>query len=192
MFKKRRSLAWNMNKWSYLFIVPGVVLLFVFSYIPMFGLIIVFKDYDVVDGFFGSPFNGFENFRFLQDDYFWNTVKNTLLITVYRMLVTFPLPIIVAIMLNELRSTRKRRVIQSLIYLPHFVSWIVVAYIITSLLALDTGIVNNLLQSLGFDQVYFMGEPKYFRTIVVLSSVWKGTGWGTIMYLAVQCRSSTS
>ena len=171
-------------KWSYLFILPGALALFVFAYVPMFGVMIAFQNFSVVTGFFGSPWVGFENFRFFQDEFFWNTVSNTLRLTIYRMAFAFPMPIIFAILLNEVRSSIMRRSIQSLIYLPHFVSWIVVAYILNSALALDVGVVNSLLQRFGFEQIHFMGDPRYFRTLIVFSSIWKGTGWGTIIYLA--------
>ena len=171
----------------YLMILPAVVLLFVFAYIPMSGLIIAFQDYKVrsgISGFFTSEWVGFKHFWFLSDSYFWQTVKNTLSISVYRMLVTIWPPIIVAILLNELPSSRFRRMVQSFGYLPNFISWIVVAYMVNQLLGLDSGTINTLLSSLGFKKIYFMGKPEYFSTIVVLLSVWKGTGWGTIIYLA--------
>jgi len=168
-------------------IVPAVALLFVFAYLPMTGILIAFQDYKLkagVIGFFTSKWVGFDNFWFLQDPYFWTTVKNTLKISVYRMVVTWPVPIILAICLNELRSRAYRRVIQTISYLPYFISWIIAAYMINQVLALDVGIVNMIRKSLGAEQINFMASPAYFSTIVVLSSVWKNAGWSTIIYLA--------
>lgn len=171
-------------RWDYIFILPGAVLLFLFSYVPMFGILIAFKDYKIVHGIFDSPFNQFNNFKFLQDPFFWFTVKNTLLLTFYRLLVTFPAPIILSLMINEVRLQRTKSIIQSSVYLPYFVSWIVVAYLFNSLFAMDTGIVNNIRQALGMSQIHFMGKPEYFRSLIVFVNLWKSTGWGTIIYLA--------
>jgi putative aldouronate transport system permease protein len=172
---------------QYLMILPGIVLLFVFAYIPMAGVLIAFQDYKVksgMTGFLTSRWVGLENFGFLKDPYFWITVGNTLKITVYRLVVTWPLPIIMAVMLNEVRWLKYKRVAQTISYLPYFISWIIAAYMITSILALDTGIVNVIQRKLNMEQVYFMGKPEYFGTIAVVSNAWKVTGWGTIMYLA--------
>ena len=188
-FSVQVKLRKNIQKYwmHYLMLLPAVILLFVMAYIPMVGLIIAFKDYKVrggISGFLTSKWVGLENFWYLKDPYFWTTVRNTLSISVYRMLVSMPLPILVAIMLNEVRSRRFKRIVQSFSYLPNFVSWIIVSYMINQFLGLDTGLLNNLFRTLGMDPVYFMGKPEYFPTIVVLASIWKNTGWGTIIYLA--------
>jgi len=187
--KKTGSFKWTINRYGifFLMLTPALVLLFVFNYLPLTGLLIAFKDYNLRDGikgFFVGNWIGFEHFWYLRDAYFWRTVRNTFSITIYRMFVCFPLPIIMAVMLCELRSLKYRRVMQSLSYLPNFISWVIAAYMINSILALDTGIINVILIKLGLDQVYFMGSNKWFSTIVVVSAAWKGTGWGTIIYLA--------
>jgi putative aldouronate transport system permease protein len=170
--------------WNYLFIFPGALALLIFSYVPMVAAQIAFRDYRIHLGIWNSPWVGFENFRFIRDPYFWTSVKNTFMITIYRFVVSFPAPIILAIMINEVRNLRLKRLIQSTVYLPHFISWIVVAYMFISILAIDTGVINTILQNLGFKQIFFMGEPRYFRSIVVFTGLWKSTGWGTIIYLA--------
>lgn len=174
----------SIYSWNYIMILPGVVLLFLFAYLPMAGVLIAFKDYDIFTGVWASKWIGWDNFYFLSDPYFWETIKNTLYITVYRLIFGFPAPIALALMLNELRSMKFKRMIQSVSYLPHFISWIIVAYMLQVILALDTGIVNNLLQVFGLDQISFMGRPEYFRAIIVVSAIWKDIGWGTIIYLA--------
>jgi putative aldouronate transport system permease protein len=171
-------------RWHYIMILPGIVLLFLFAYMPIMGVQIAFKEYDLTAGIWKSPWVGLKNFYFLQDPYFWHTVKNTLAITIYRLMFGFPIPIIFALLLNEVRNEKFKKVIQTVSYLPHFVSWIVVAYILTSMLALDTGVVNFILEKLGFSQIFFLGEPKYFRAIVVISAIWKEMGWSSIIYLA--------
>lgn len=169
---------------NYAFILPGAVLLFLFAYMPMMGLIAAFKDYKIYMGLWESPWAGFDNFYFLTDPYFWQTLKNTVYITVYKVIFGFPAPIILALMINEVRHPRFKRFIQSTTYFPHFISWIVVAYLLNTMLALDTGVVNSVLQMLGFSQVNFMSEPGFFRFLVVSSGIWKEIGWGTIIYLA--------
>ncbi len=174
----------SLYGWHYAFILIGVVFLFLFAYMPMLGLQIAFRDYKIHLGMWQSPWAGFKYFYFLTDGYFWQSFKNTILITTFRFLFGFPAPIVLAILLNEVRHSRFKRTIQSLSYLPHFISWIVVAYILYTMLALDTGVINLAVRTLGFPQVNFMGRPEYFRTIVVASAIWKEIGWGTIIFLA--------
>ena len=174
----------SLYGWLYVFILPGMVLLFLFSYVPMLGVQIAFKDFVIYKGMWSSPWVGLKYFYFLGDPTFWESFVNTISITGLRFLFGFPAPILLALMLNEVRSDTFKRVIQSLSYLPHFISWIVVSYILYTFLQMDTGPLNMLLQSLGRDQVNFMGTPAYFRPIVIISAIWKEIGWGTIIYLA--------
>ncbi len=176
--------TFSLYGWLYLFILPGMVLLFLFSYVPMLGVQIAFKDFVIYKGMWNSPWVGLKYFYFLGDSIFWQSFLNTIAITGLRFLFGFPAPILLALMLNEVRSDPFKRVIQSLSYLPHFISWIVVSYILYTFLQMDTGPLNMLLQSLGRDQVNFMGTPAYFRRIVIISAIWKEIGWGTIIYLA--------
>lgn len=182
--RKRFARTFSLYGWHYAFILPGVVLLFLFAYMPMVGLQIAFRDYKLHLGMWQSPWAGLDNFRFLLDRYFWHSLKNTVYITFFRLLFGFPAPIILSLLLNEVMNHRFKKTIQSLSYLPHFISWIVISYMLYSMLALDTGIFNTILKSLGLEQINFMGRPEYFRTIVVTSGIWKEIGWGTIIYLA--------
>jgi len=131
-----------------------------------------------------GPWVGAKYFSFLADPIFWQSFVNTLLITAFRFLFGFPAPIIIALMLNEVNNRAFKRTIQSLSYLPHFISWIVVSYILYTFLQLDTGPMNMVMKLAGLPQVNFMGITKYFRPIVVISAIWKELGWGTIIYLA--------
>ncbi|MBW7460073.1 sugar ABC transporter permease, partial [Paenibacillus sepulcri] len=171
-------------RWQYTMIVPAVVLLFLFSYVPMVGIQVAFKDFHIGLTMWNSPWVGFENFSFLQDDQFWVVVGNTLYIAVLKFVFGFPAPIILALLINELRHTGFKRFVQSVSYLPHFFSWIVVAYMLQSLLTLDGGIVNQLIVNMGGEPVFFLGSTEWFRPMIVASGLWKEVGWNTILYLA--------
>lgn len=170
-------------KWQYLMFLPAAVLLVLFSYMPMIGLQTAFRDFRLGYTMWNSPFCGLENFEFVHDSHFWLVVKNTLTITISRMVFGFPAPIILALLINEMTSVKAKRIVQSISYLPHFVSWIVVAYLLESLLA-PTGLFNQIGQRLGFSTVFYMGRPDLFCPIIVVSGIWKEIGWNTIVYLA--------
>lgn len=171
-------------RWQYLMILPAIILLFLFNYMPMVGLQIAFKSFSVGNTIWNAPWVGFENFSFLSDKEFWHIIANTLIITVLRLITSFPAPIILALLINEVRSLWFKRVVQTISYLPHFISWVVVAYILDSFLSPNGGIVNQVIQHFGGKAIFFMGDTSWFRPIVILSSVWKDVGWGTIIYLA--------
>jgi putative aldouronate transport system permease protein len=167
-------------------LLPGVLWFFVYRYLPMFGLLIAFKDFSFSKGVFGSTWIGWDNFKFLffeQED-FYRIVRNTLLINVYRLVFSFPAPIAIALLLNEVRKDRYKRFVQTSIYLPHFVSWVIFGSIVIQFLSPSAGIVNAAIKALGGEPVFFMTTPAWFRPIVVISDIWKNTGWGTIIYLA--------
>lgn len=171
-------------RWQFAMILPAMALLLVFNYLPMAGLQIAFRDYDIFNGgIWGSPWVGLEHFSFVTDPEFWRLFTNTIWITVLKLLFVFTTPIALAILLNEVRSPWFKRIVQSLTYMPHFVSWIIVAYIIEAFLS-DTGLINYILTSLGFESIYFMGDVTTFRPLIVLSSIWKEVGWSSIIYLA--------
>lgn len=173
------------NKWLYIFLVPGFLYLLVFKYVPMFGIVIAFKDLSLVKGIAHSPWVGFENFRYLfQAEDFYKVLRNSLLLSVYQLVWEFPAPIILALMLNEVRGMVFKRVSQTILYLPHFISWVVLAGMIVNFLSPSTGLVNYALKSFDVHPVNFLLEPSYFRSIIVSAEVWKGVGWGTIIYLA--------
>lgn len=170
-------------RWQYAMFLPAAVLLILFNYMPMIGLQTAFRDFRLGYTIWNSPWCGFQNFEFLNDPHFWVVVRNTLTITVSRMLVGFPAPIILALLMNEIGSAHAKRLVQSISYMPHFISWIVVAYLLESLLS-PTGLVNQIRGMLGHEMILFMGRPNMFSAIVVISGIWKEIGWNTIIYLA--------
>ncbi|REE68732.1 putative aldouronate transport system permease protein [Paenibacillus taihuensis] len=169
----------------YVFILPGLVLILLFNYIPMLGMQIAFRDYDFQGGIWGSTWVGLQNFKeFTASSDFWRATGNTFLLTMLRLLFIFPTTILAALMINEVRAFRFKRFVQSLSYLPHFISWIVVVGFLDAFLSIDGGGANSLLHSLGLQPIAFMGSETWFRPIFILSSMWKEIGWGTILYLA--------
>lgn len=165
-------------------LVPGVLLLMIFSYLPMVGLQVAFRDYSIGSSVWAAPWVGLDNFSFASDPSFWDVVKNTLVITILKFLVGFPAPIILALLLHEVRQSWFRKTVQSISYLPNFLSWIVVAYLLDALLSPSEGLVNQLFVTLGQQPQFFLGNADAFVPIVVVSSVWKTVGWSTILYMA--------
>ena len=166
-------------------LIPGLAALIVFHYIPMYGITMAFQDFNVVKGFFRSPWVGLRNFEYLlHSKEFYAVFRNSLLISLYKLLWGFPVPILLAIMLNEIRNIYFKKTIQTVIYLPHFISWVVLAGIVYQFLSPSTGIVNHIIKSFGGEPVAFLQQQKYFRSILVITDIWKGSGWGTIVYLA--------
>jgi putative aldouronate transport system permease protein len=171
--------------WLYLFLLPGVVYLIIFKYIPMVGVLIAFEDYNNVKGVFGSPMVGFKHFRYLFGaSEFYRVLANSILISVYRLAAGFPAPILLALLLNEIHSRRYKRAMQTILYLPHFISWVVIYGILLNFVSPTTGILNILITRLGREPVQFLTNVKYFRSIVVLTDIWKNAGWGTVVYMA--------
>ncbi len=165
---------------------PGLIFLLIFSYIPMYGLIIAFKDFNLIDGYFGSPWVGLEFFKeFLSYPRFLQVLRNSLAINIMQLFFSFPVPIVFALLLNEIKNIGFKRVVQTVSYLPHFVSWVIFGGLVTVILD-PKGIINFILTSLKVIDVpvLFLGKPEYFWTIVVFAGVAKGFGWGSIIYLA--------
>ncbi|MEF2964782.1 ABC transporter permease subunit [Paenibacillus sp. M1] len=171
-------------RWQYLMILPGVLLLFLFNYIPMAGIQVAFRDFQIGTSIWNSPWIGFDNFSFLEDPQFLTVVKNTLYISVLKFIFGFPAPILLALLINEVTRPLFKRFVQSVSYLPHFFSWIVVAYILQSFLTLDGGLINQFITKAGGEPIFFLGSTEWFRPMVIASSLWKETGWNTILYLA--------
>ncbi len=167
-------------------LLPGLLFLFIFNYLPMFGIVIAFENLNFVKGILGSQWVGLANFKelFMNSPSFWNALKNTLLLSLYLILFSFPAPIILAMMLNEVAHERFKKLMQTVYYLPYFVSWVVVCSIIINFLSPSTGLVNYIIKQFGGEPIAFLQDPKYFRTILVLSDIWKEAGYGTIIYLA--------
>lgn len=173
------------HRYLYLLIIPGMLVLLIFSYLPMYGIQLAFKKFMYNEGIWGSPWVGFTNFeKIFKNPEFWIAFRNTLIISFGKIITGFPVPIILALLLNELKSRKFKKVSQTLMYLPYFVSWIVIAGLITNLFSVNTGIYGKVLQSFGVQPTMILGNPDYFRPLVYLSSIWKGAGWGTIIYLA--------
>ena len=171
----------------YLFLLPAAIWYAVFCYYPMYGVLIAFKNFKFNLGILGSPWVGARYFNnFLGDRYFWDIVRNTLFISMLKLFCGFPAPIILALFINEMRSLRYKKVVQTLSYLPHFVSWVVVIALLTKLLSPNNGAINELRQAINpaAAPVFYLGEPGWFYPIVVLSDIWKNVGWGSIIYLA--------
>jgi putative aldouronate transport system permease protein len=183
----RKSL-WSrilQHKILYLFILPCVVWLIVFCYVPMYGIVLAFKNYNYSLGILGSPWAGLKWFqKFLSSPEFWIVTKNTLIISGLKLVVCFPAPIILALLFNEVDNMRFKRVIQTVSYLPNFVSWVVVVALLTIIFSPYGGIVNNIRANFGQEAVFYMGEKDSFYPMVVFSDMWKNAGWGSIIYLS--------
>lgn len=172
-------------RYLYLMLLPGLVWYFIYKYLPMYGLIIAFKDFSFSKGIWGSPWAGWKHFEFLFSyPDFYRILKNTIVLNVMELLFAFPMPIILALMLNELRSMLFKRSIQTIVYFPHFLSWIVFGGIIIQLLSPNDGLVNQLRELVGLDSIHYMTQSEYFRPIVIISLILKETGWGAIIFLA--------
>ncbi len=188
MNSQRFGNIWRRQKFYYFLMLPGLLYFFIFHYIPMFGVSIAFKDitpFDGIEGIFDGEWVGLTHFkRFFDSYYFWNVLGNTVIISLYKLFFGFPAPILLALLLNEVTSKWFKKSVQTISYLPHFISIVVVAGLLTNLLSTDNGILNAILSALGKEAVSFLGEPAYFRTILVLSDVWQSIGWGSILYLA--------
>jgi putative aldouronate transport system permease protein len=178
---KRIKAHWAL----YLFLLPAIVYYAVFRYYPMYGIQIAFRNYKAVKGITGSPWVGFQNFNyFFSAADFGKLMRNTLSVSIFTLLLSFPLPIILALLLNQLPSARYKKIVQTTVYAPHFISTVVMVGMIFLFLSPSSGIVNKLIESLGGTRVHFMAEPGAFVPIYVLSEIWQSTGWGSILYLA--------
>lgn len=181
--KRLRKIAvhWQL----YVMVLPAFVYLIIFSYKPMYGLIIAFKDYNFKKGIWGSDWVGLEHFIRLFGSYWFPIIlKNTLTISCLTLIMGFPLPIIFALMVNELKGQKIRKLVQTVSYAPHFISVIVMCGLVILMLSPDGGIINTFLKALGMEPVYFMQKPEYFKWIYVISGIWQGTGWSAIIYIA--------
>jgi putative aldouronate transport system permease protein len=173
------------DRWLYVFLLIPIAYYIIFKYIPMYGIVIAFKDYKLGLGMGGSKWAGITHFRRLfRTPNFYLILRNTLLLNVYGLVFGFPAPIILAILLNEVRHTLFKRVNQSILYLPHFISWVVLAGIFIQMLSPSTGVINIMLSAIGIEPVYFMADNFWWPVVFVISGIWQGAGWGSIIYLA--------
>lgn len=184
--KKKGSLIKDLRRhWAaYLMLIPAVVLLFIFSYIPMYGIVIAFKNYKPQLGIWGSPWVGLGHFaKFFTSAHFPVLLRNTLSISVYSLLAGYPCSIILALLLNEVRCAKYKKVVQTISYMPYFISSVVVCGMLKSFLSYD-GMFNALNNLTGREPISFLSEPKYFQHIIVWAGVWQGMGWNSIIYMA--------
>ncbi|WP_338026376.1 sugar ABC transporter permease [Cohnella algarum] len=173
------------DKWLYIMLLPGVLYFLIFKYVPMYGLVMAFQDFRPGLGFTNSPWVGLKHFeRLFGEPQFWRLFRNTLLLAIYNLVFFFPAPILLALMLNEVRREKFKRFVQTLVYIPHFVSWVVVVGICYILFTTENGVVNELLYRLTGEKIPFLLSPEWFRTVIVSQQIWKEVGWGTIIFLA--------
>lgn len=173
------------DRWLYFMLLPGIIYFILFKYLPMWGVLIAFKNYQPFLGFWQSDWVGLKHFtRFFSEPTFWMLFKNTVILALYNLVFFFPLPIVVALMLNEVRKEFLKRFVQTLVYIPHFFSWVVVVGIFYILFTVEGGVVNELIVKVGGERVNFLISSEWFRTMIMTEVVWKETGWGTIIFLA--------
>ncbi|MCI5650612.1 MAG: ABC transporter permease subunit [Fusicatenibacter sp.] len=184
--KKRLQKDWSMNKWKYIMLIPVLVYLALFCYKPMYGLVIAFKDYKITRGIQGSSWSNpwykwFANF--FTDPYFGRLIKNTFLISGLTILFGFPAPILLALMINEVKNSKFKRTVQTITYMPYFISMVVLCGLLKTFCMQD-GLFSQIAGFFGGSAQNYLANPKYFRTIYVLSDIWSGIGWNSIIYLA--------
>lgn len=183
-FKKRLGRMYK-NRQLYLIMIPFLLYYILFVFRPMGGMIIAFKDYSVYKGIAGSPWVGLKHFiNFFSGEYVGRTFKNTIMISLCQLAFGFPLPILFALMLNEVKFKKYKSIVQTMSYLPYFISSVVIAGMVTLFLAPTNGVVNILLDKFGFEKIYFLTKPEYFRTIYTATNLWAGMGYSSIVYIA--------
>lgn len=169
----------------YAMIIPGIAIVFAYQYVPMFGVMIAFQKFSPAKGFLDSPWVGWGNFEYIFNlPDFSNVLYNTISIAVMKIIAGLVVPITFALMLNEILHSKFKRIVQTVVYLPHFLSWVLLSGILIDILSPSSGIVNQILKSLGFDPIFFLGDNRWFPYTMVVSDVWKEFGFATIVYLA--------
>lgn len=172
-------------RYIYLLLLPGLIFYILFHYMPIYGVTIAFKDFIFTKGITGSPWVGFKYFEQLfSDRKFWDVTVNTIIISFGRLLFEFPVPIMLAILLNELTNVRFKKFIQSVMYFPFFISWIIMYTLLQNVLSIDGGIINTVLQYFGFKGIHFLADKNWFLSIIFSSNIWKTAGYSTILYIA--------
>lgn len=190
--KFSRAAAIRRDKHLYLMLIPFLLYYIVFFYKPFGGLLMAFQDYKPFLGISGSKWVGFKNFElFFNGPYFWRVIRNTVLLSVYNLAFAFPIPIILALLFHELRSKRFRIIAQTVSYMPHFISTVVIAGLVVNLLAPTSGLVNLLIQRFGGEPIYFLMKPEYFRMIYVLQHIWASMGFSSIIFYSTLVSLST-
>ncbi len=180
----RLKKEWQRNYCLYIFALPILLYFIMFKYVPMFGLVIAFKNFSLSKGVFGSDWVGFKYFiEFFNSMYFTRTLKNTLVLSVMSIIFNFPFPIIFALLLNELKGGKFKRIVQTSSYLPHFISMVVICGMITDFCSSD-GLITSFIVALGGEKINYLADSRYFRTIFVASGVWQTFGWSSIIYIS--------
>ncbi|MFD0868454.1 MULTISPECIES: ABC transporter permease [Paenibacillus] len=183
--KRRLWLDLKRDKYLYLIALPGLLYFLVFKYLPIGGLLVAFQNYSPYFGIWKSEWVGLEHFqRFFSNEDFYLLFRNTMAINLLNLTFFFPFPIILSLLLNELRSVLYKRLVQTIIYIPHFLSWVIIAGLTFLMLSESEGLINKLMAAMGMKTVSFLTEPNYFWTMLTAQSMWKEAGWGTIIFLA--------
>lgn len=169
----------------YLLLVPGLIFLLLFKYAPMYGIVIAFQDFNIFDGFMGSKWVGLDQFtKLIHSEEFYQVFINTLLISLYKIVLLFPIPIVIALFLNEVRKAFFKKTIQTIIFLPHFLSWVIISGLFINILSPSGGLVNNVIQWFGGEPISFFLDNQFFRSVVVFTAGWKESGWNAIIFIA--------
>ena len=169
----------------YIMVLPAVIVIFLFNYIPMYGVQIAFREFDPARGLTGGDFVGLKYFnKFINSFQFKDLIKNTFFLSLYTIVAGFPVPIVLALVINQIKKARLKKIIQTVSYMPHFISLIVLVGMLSIFLSPSSGIIGHIFRIIGLQPVNFMGVPKYFRTIYVLSDIWQHAGWNSIIYIA--------
>jgi len=175
----------NQSKYLLILFLPGLIYFIIFRYVPMYGLVIAFKKYEFQKGIWGSDWVGLKQFIiFFNNPQAWRIIANTFLLSFYSLLFGFPAPIILALLLNEIKNTTSKKTFQTVTYLPHFISEVIIAGMMINFLAPTDGIINKLIVMFGGQKIFFFSDPGWFRTLYVSSGIWQGIGWGAIIYIA--------
>jgi len=187
--RKKRMLAdICRSRYIYIMTLPGVIALILFSYMPIYGILIAFKDFSFRKGILSSPWTGMNGFGYFaglfREPEFWNATRNTVLISIGRILIEFPIPIILAILMNELSVKKFKRTVQSVLYFPNFISWVIIGSMVFSIFSVNNGVINNLLSRITGTRINFLVDSTFFIVLLFFTSIWKGSGYGMIIYLA--------
>lgn len=176
--------SFKRNREVYLMLIPIILYYVIFKYAPMFGNIMAFQNFRVTRGFFESEWVGFKHFKtFFEDVYFWRLVRNTIVISASTLAFNFPMAVIFALLLNEVKNLKFKKLVQTVTYMPHFISTVVICSMITSYIT-PTGLLNSIIMALGFDKIPFLTDPKYFVGVYVISHIWQNMGWSSIIYIS--------
>jgi putative aldouronate transport system permease protein len=173
------------SKYLLILFLPGLLYYIIFRYLPMYGVIIAFKDFNAVKGILGSEWVGMKHFiSFFNNPNAWRLIRNTIALSGYGLLWGFPAPIILALLLNEIKNSSAKRIFQTVSYMPHFISTVIVVGMVINFLSPTDGIINKFIVAFGGEPIFFMKEPGWFRTVYIASGIWKEVGWGAIIYIA--------